>query len=61
MPGAPTHKGIVQQARHCWAFSHAVRSGALRGRGARRGEALARSAWGFMQRHLHREQQPGTW
>jgi hypothetical protein len=35
---APYDKGIVQQARHCWALSLAVASGAVQGEQAKRAE-----------------------
>lgn len=58
---APTDKGIVQQARHVWSLSHAVRSKAMTGQAARRAKALARSSWHFMRDHIHRAAEPGTW
>ena len=61
---APTNKGVVQQARHLWSLSHALRARALRGRARRAAAAkAARSLFAFMRAHLARadEGQPGLW
>lgn len=61
--GAPTDKGVVQQARHAWTFAHAAASGLLRNDPAAQAgaERAARSAWRFMTDHMQRPQAPGTW
>jgi hypothetical protein len=56
---APYDKGTVQQARHCWAMSHAVASGAVQGEQAKRAEAAARSTWAFMNKAMRRPD--GLW
>ncbi|KAI8465540.1 MAG: Six-hairpin glycosidase-like protein [Monoraphidium minutum] len=58
--GEPSDKGLVQQARHVWTFSHAAASGLLRPADAAAAEAAARSAWAFMADHMQRAER-GTW
>ncbi|KAI8467612.1 MAG: Six-hairpin glycosidase-like protein [Monoraphidium minutum] len=54
-PGSPTDKGIVQQARHCWALSKAAAApGAPPPGGAGRAEAGARAAWEFINARMRR-------
>jgi hypothetical protein len=56
LPGDAADKGVVQQARHCWAFSHAYSNKMLKGRAA----AAAKEAWGFMTDHMLRADD-ATW
>jgi mannose/cellobiose epimerase-like protein (N-acyl-D-glucosamine 2-epimerase family) len=55
-PGNTTVKGVVQQARHCWAFSCAYSNKMLKGQAA----AAAKEAWGFMTDHMLRADD-ATW